>query len=679
MRYLFFTIFLFTVVQGFAQDPVRGMGNRIRNMRGAMSGQGNDSLGRRDKNEDSITISYRYLDTARQYKMDSSITDFSRYPVPAHFTHLGNTGAPAQSMIFSPIMRSGWDGGFHGLDIYKYTVDKARFFTTTRPFSEMNYMLASRSEQYIELMHTQNRGPNWNFHFNYRFINSPGMYKSQKTAHNNYLFTNWIHSKNKRYNNYIVIVGNKLQAGTNGGIQDSANGAPINYIDDPNFTNRFQIPTKLFTDAPGGYNFFNTNVPVGNKYNDVHLVMRQQFDLGRKDSLVSDSTVIPLFFPRLRMEHTVQYSIYRYWFEGEWAMDSNYYKRNYNYSMPPATRAFVVQDKWKELTNDFSIYTFPDSKNTQQFIKVGAAMQNLTGHLKDTTTIHKFTNIFGHGEYRNRTRNQKWDLMAYGKFYFIGLNAGDYEARASIQSLLGQRIGSLKLGFENVNRSPSYNMHYNSSFYMMPDTADFKKENITHIYADIYQPVLKLNLSGHYYLINNFLYLTDFYKYQQHSTLFNLIQVNASRVFAVGRKKQWKWRTDLSVQQVLGDAPVNVPLVYTRNRFAYEGNVGYRRLDLALGIDTRYRINYKANDYSPMLGEFFYQDEKTVNYKLPDIAAFLHFRINNFKLFFRAENLNTFRILPNAGSIWTNNNFAAPDYPYPGFILRLGVFWGFVN
>jgi len=679
MRYLVFLFLLFAALDGFAQDPIRGMTNRIRSMGGATGGQGGEELGRRDKNEDSITVNFRYLDTARQFKLDSSIKDFSRYPIPPQYAHLGNTGSPAQSMLFSPKMTSGWDGGFHSLDIYKFTVDKARFFTATRPYSEINYMLGSRSEQFIELMHTQNRKPNWNFHFNYRFINAPGMYKSQKTSHNNYLLTNWVHSKNKRYNNYVVIAANKLQAGTNGGIQDTIKsgtsvGDYYNYLEDPRYANRFRIPTELGGDAEGGNNFFDTHVPVGNKYNDLNLLMRQQYDFGRKDSLVGDTSVIPLFFPRLRMEHTIKYSKYKFTFIDESPI-ADFYLANYNYS---SSGSIQLQDKWTELLNDFSIYTFPDAQNTQQFIKVGASIQNLNGQLKDASATHKLTNVFGHGEYRNRTRSQKWDLMAFGKLYFVGPNAGDYEARATIQSLLGKKIGSLKLGFENVNRSPGYNMNSNSSFYLMPEAIDFNKENVTHLSAEIYQPLLKLHLDGHYYLVNNFLYLSDFYKYEQYSSLFNVVVINAGRVFEFGRKKQWKWRAEVSVQKTIGNAPLNLPLAYARNRFAYEGNLGYRRLDIAFGLDTRYRINYKANNYSPMLGEFFYQNESTVKYQLPDIAGFLHLRINNFKLFFRAENLNTFRVL-NGQAGWTNSNFAAPKYPYPGFVIRLGVFWGFVN
>lgn len=673
MKNLLIVIFIFSFFAVHAQNPIGGIESRLRNLRSS-SGSGADSLGKRNKHEDSITISYKYLDTTHSYKLDSSINDFTkRFPIPAHHYYLGNTGNPTQSYLFSPIMKSGWDAGFHALDVYKFTLEKARFFTTTRQYSEINYMLASKAEQYINLLHTQNIRPNWNAHFEYRLITAPGIYKNQKTSHNNYLLTNWIHSANKRYNNYFILVANKLQNTENGGIKDDGK----NYLDDPLFSERFRIPTNIGGDALYDFKFLNTNIKSGNKYSDFNVLMRQQYDFGRKDSLVTDSTIIPLFFPRIRMEHTFQYSKYNFIYLDD-APDASYYDRIYKLALSSNGGELLKQDRWRELVNDFSIYTFPDANNTQQYIKVGAAVQNLTGYF-DSTTTKNYYNIFGHGEYRNRTKNKKWDLMANGKLYFTGINAGDYEAGAQIQSLLGKKIGSLSLGFKNTNRTPSFiSGNAVSDFYLMPQAINLKKENITQLYANIYQPLLKLGLTGRYYLVNNYVYYTDYYKVNQATALFNVLQIDFNKVFEAGRNKQWKWRADVYFQQVVGNAPMHVPTIFTRNRFAYEGNLGYRNLTLAAGFEVKYRTNYKANGYSPVLGQFYFQDSAIVKYKLPDIAAYINFRIQSFKLFFSAENLNTFRKL---GTNWgfTNNNLATIGYPYPGLLLRLGVFWGFVN
>ncbi|MEI9912949.1 MAG: hypothetical protein WDO71_26895 [Bacteroidota bacterium] len=84
---------------------------------------------------------------------------------------------------------------------------------------------------------------------------------------------------------------------------------------------------------------------------------------------MTDSTVIPLFFPRLRFEHTFQYGQFKYEFR-DYIGDSAYYKDNYGLTLGGPIDTVQSKDQWKEFINDFSIYQFPDAKNLQQFIKV---------------------------------------------------------------------------------------------------------------------------------------------------------------------------------------------------------------------------------------------------------------------------------------------------------------------
>jgi len=141
-----------------------------------------------------------------------------------------------------------------------------------------------------------------------------------------------------------------------------------------------------------------------------------------------------------------------------------YYKTNYDTSLRRPTDTLIIHEKWKILTNDFSIYQFPDAKNQQQFIKLGLMVQNLLGEFASGKKT--FFNTAGHAEYRNKSRNQQWDIEAFGKLYFTGLNSGDFEAHISLQKLLGKKIGSLQLGFENTNRTPSFIFDRRSSFYL---------------------------------------------------------------------------------------------------------------------------------------------------------------------------------------------------------------------
>ncbi|MBC7874111.1 MAG: hypothetical protein H7Y01_08955 [Ferruginibacter sp.] len=668
---LFFFILAFSVTL-FSQDPgIRRVGERFQQIGGSVrtSGSGTtDSLQRRDKLADSITISFRYLDSTRSFKLDSSIGDFTRrFPIPATNIYLGNTGTASRSLLFSPNFSAGFDPGLHAFDIYEYKIEKTRFFNTTRPYSELNYQLGSRVEQIIELMHTQNLKPNWNALFQYRLINSPGFFKNQKTNHNNYLLSSWFQSVNKRYNNYFVLLGNKMQAAENGGIVDTPD-----YLNNSIYKDRFNIPTKLGGDDPFSSNFFTTRINTGNKYNEFTALLRQQYDFGRKDSLVTDSTVVPLFYPRLRFEHTFRLDQLKYTFQ-DFLGDSVFYRTYYDTSLRRRLDTFIVRDSWKIIANDFSISQFPDANNLQQFIKLGVLLQSISGEF--ASGRKSFVNTVGHAEYRNKTRNLQWDIEANGKIYFTGLNKGDYEAHISLQRLLGKKIGSLQVGFENTSRTPSFIFDPRSSFYFLKTAKDFKKENNTHLFASYYLPSFKFRLTGHYYLATNYTYLTSYYKLEQENTLFNVLQVAVEKTVKLG--KHWNWHAAIYFQQVVGDAPVNLPVLYTRNRFAYEGNLGFKNLDIAIGAEVRYRSPYKADGYSPVLGQFFYQDSITVRNPLPDISAYMHFRIRPFKAFVRAENLNTARNLGGFG--FTNNNLVAPGYALPGLVFRLGVYWSFVN
>lgn len=673
ITYLLIASLLFISADAFSQGGViRNAGGRLRQLGGSMSGSkgGNDSLKRRDKFEDSITVRFRYLDSTRNYSLDSSINDFTRrFPIPGTYYTLGNTGTAARSILFSPTLQPGWDPGFHAFDLYKYKLEKVRFFNTTRPYSELNYMLAGRGEQQIEVIHTQNIKPNWNFLFQYRLINSPGFFKNQKTNHNNYLFTSWYESVNKRYNAYLVLLANKLQSGESGGIIDT-----VNYIDDVTYRDRFNIPTKVGGDPAFGTDFFSTNVGTGNRYKDFNFLIRQQYDFGKKDSIVTDSTVVPLFYPRLRFEYTFQYSKSSYQYS-DLIGDSIYYANKYGQTLKDGNDTIILQDKWVDMRNDFSIYTYPDAKNLHQFLKLGATVQNLSlNNIKGKPDMY---NIFGHAEYRNRSRNQKWNIQANGKLYFTGLNSGDYEAFASLQRSVGKKTGYIQLGFENVNRTPSFIFDFRSNFYLLPTNLDFKKENTTHLSASLYQPWLQLRLEGNYYLMTNYNYISEFYKLQQEGTLFNLLQIGAEKTINIGRR--WKWHADVYFQQVVGNAPVNVPTVYTRNRIGYEGKLGLKNLDIAFGAEVRYHTPYKADGYSQVLGQFYYQNDSTIKNQVPQVTGYLHFRIRSFKFYLRAENLNTARVLEKKFG-WTNNLSEVPGgYYYPGLILRFGIYWSFVN
>ena len=668
----FYILFFVLLAMGVKSSAQQGLMNRIQrpgSMSGGGGGAGKDSLKHRTGMEDSITINFRYLDSSRYLKFDSSINDFTkRFLLPANYVYLGNTGNATKSLLFSPLLKPGWDAGFHAYDIYRLRPEETRFFNTTRPYTELGYLLGPKQEQLVNVLHTQNINPNWNFSFQYRLLNAPGTFKNQNASQSSYRIATYYQSPNRRYHLFFVLLNNKIQSAENGGLAD------IRDLDSlAKYKDRATIKTLLGPVSPGSVSPFSTSVTTGTKYKISNIFLRQQYDLGKKDSIQTDSVTIHLFYPTLRIEHSIQLNNYTFQFSDASVSlynDTNFYRPFYNFLSVPAT--YQLQDKWNEIVNDFSLYQFPDAKNPQQFIKLGASLQNLKGQFDGGTA--QYHNTWAHAEYRNKTRNQKWDAEALGELYFTGLNARDYSVFGSLRGFVNKQIGFLQAGFQNVNRTPSFIFDNASSFNLSTDPG-FKKENTTRIFASIEQPQRKLKLTGNYYLLTNYSYFSDYYHARQSSALFNLLQVSAEKEFRL--RKHLQWIVEVTLQQKAGDGPVNVPLLYTRNRIGYLGNLGFKNLLLATGLEIKYNSPYKADGYSPLLGQFYYQDSSTVRLKLPTINAYFHFRVKSFTAYIRAENLNTVRVKDGFG--WTNNNQSINGYPYPGLQIRFGIFWSFVN
>jgi hypothetical protein len=281
-----------------------------------------------------------------------------------------------------------------------------------------------------------------------------------------------------------------------------------------------------------------------------------------------------------------------------------------------------------------------------------------------------FYNVVLHGEYRNKTRNKKWDALLKGEFYATGLNAADYSAYATLTRFLNPKLGNVQVSFQNVNRSPSYIFDGFSSFNLDSSSLT-KKENITVISAMAINPkftILARNIS-----ITNYTYFKNYYQTDQFNGLVNITQFTAStKNKIVGHLNLY---SDFIVQQSTGDNPIRVPLFFTRQRLSFEGNF-YKNLFLSTGIDVKYNTPYKANNYSPVMGHFFPQDTTTIS-NLPQLDAYFDFRIKSFTGIVKMENLNTVNF--SHGFDFTNNSFAAPNYPTPGLIFRIGVQWNFVN
>lgn len=691
----FFYILLLTVLFSQrlqAQDPrvlqrpkdvsTNGNSPQTGNYGGTFNNNNNkqkDSLTKRDKQADSITISYRYITDTKRYNLDSTIDDFRRFATQPQYINLGNNGAASKLALYTPYMKAGFNQGKHAYDAYKWTLDKLKYYKTTRPYTELAYIIGSKAAQDIQFTHTQNLKPNWNIALDYRLINAPGYFRSQKNNHNNIAITSLYTSPKKRYTNWFAVLTNSLKANDNGGIVSDTQRVDVNRAD------RSLVETKLNNNVASARNPFDTKLESGHWNKEQTFMLKQSYDFGIRDSIaLNDSVTNYLFYPKLRLEHTAVITNEYYLYKGLQA-DSAYYRTNYGKDSMyfKNSEGYELKDKWQKVSNDFSIYQYPDTKNTQQYIKAGITFEYWKGVLTKSvfrTITKSFINTFIHGEYRNKTRNKKYDIDASALLYLQGYNAGDYEVSAFLIRNTKSKLGNIKFQFQNVNSTPAFIYYRQSSFNRSAfGLTNLKKENYIKLTAQIANEPKQQNITAQLYVVNNATTWQSFNTYRQEAA-FNMLQFTFEKAFKIYRKLVW--RTEVQAQQIiLGNANINYPTLYTRNRIAYEGKLGYKNLNLATGLAIRYISPYKLDAWSPQNGQFFYQNIESSKNNLPDISAYLNFNITSFNGFIQIENLNTATIKSgnNGGLKFINNNYVARYYTNPGLVFRLGIYWRFIN
>ncbi|MEY3208588.1 MAG: hypothetical protein RL064_619, partial [Bacteroidota bacterium] len=381
---LFFVLLLtFVQYKANAQTPIGGFNNSGRPGNLSTKAKGTDSLQKRDQLADSITLYFKYYNTNELRKLDTSINDFYiHYPIPYTTYNLGNLGNASKSYLFNPITQAGWDAGFHSYDAYFYTLSQTPFYETTRPYTEFAYLLGGNGEQLVEVKHTQNNKQQFNFAFDYRFSNAPGSLKNQSANLNNMRITAHFQSKRKRYESFLIMLVNKAASSENGGLVNAA------LLDSLALNNPYELETRLGVSGASFRNPFNTSIATGSIYKSNTFLWRQTYDLGQKDSIVKDTIVTHLFYPRLRFQNEIKVQTSQYLFQDNNPNEANYLKY-FDISLG-ALKAIQYSDNWTVLTNEFSLISYPQKNNSNQFLQLGVGYSQMTGKFAGLDNWNKY-------------------------------------------------------------------------------------------------------------------------------------------------------------------------------------------------------------------------------------------------------------------------------------------------
>lgn len=665
--FLLFSGFSFTHSSLYAQLGGRpdAIGSSDPNRRDPFSDDPNDTT-RMDKkpkadnwDEEPAIISYKYLDSEVAHQYDSTILFFHRnqYRQPAWYSDLGNWGSVARETYFKIADRPGLRLGYDNWDVYKYTLDSVPFINTTRPYTSFSFMLGPKQMQWVELMHTQNINPLWNFAFKISNNSSDGFFRSQKASGVNAFITSNYKSEDQRHSAHIAFIMNNFKQDENGGIVDESD------LTEGQFTNRAIIPTKIESFRP-------TISPVHNRLTEIQFYVENSYAWGRKDTIyTADSTGFSYkFTPRFSLKHAldIQRNQHKY---NDALPDTSYY--SFYGPMTFGSRDTVRSYQYQTMVdNRFSLNTFLGRDSQLVHLEAGAGLrvdQFRTDFLEGDTSLLGNTGVYLYGQLKkDAVKDDQWSYLANVKLFVLGEQTiGNTGLHVQLSKSF-PKVGRFAVGAEQSIVAPSFQQNFfKSNFFEI--TNDFGNTTNTQLYGDLFIKAIKLNLGLRNQLIGNYIYLDESLNFQQHSPVFSMLQFSGRKLikfgaFALDNEVVW--------QQLAGDAPVNIPAFMLRHQLSYKVPLFKDRLETYMGIEARYHTPYQADGYSFVHNQFYYQNSVTID-NLPALSLFFNFKVKRLRAFLIGDQLQQF--------VFTKNLMAAPGYAMPDAHIRFGFNWIMMN
>ena len=615
----------------------------------------------------------RAFSTVRIYP-DTEVHNFQRRPfIQPWYRDLGNHGTAARSQLFLPenLGRTGPSLGYHAYDVYRYNADSLVYYNTTRPYTLFSYQLATKLEQTLRLVHTQNISPRWNFSARYQKIGSPGFYKLQRTNHDAAAVSTHYSSKNQQYEIFGAAVYNREQCDENGGIVNDTFLTSAAYFD------RQTIPVALENLS---YQYVRSSLgeksAITNILRDFNVLLRHQYTLGRRDTLYNaDSTqysieLVPRFSIRHRLESGSETQKSK-----NVAPDSLVYTSFFQRYFASADSVYSAQ-QWAWVDNNVSLNGFVGPKDEPLSFSAGVGIR-LDNFYTDYVAARESSSIFSTyltGDISKEALTPgAWGYAANAKFFIAGSAVGNFLLKGQISKDFGRRLGTFRAGaMQQLSDAPYAYTLYRNQYYWQESSLE--KASTTLFWGEVVNAPLGLTVGIKNYIIGNYIYLQDSLEnvsngrlqFSQYATAFNLTQLTLRQVFHFGR---FVMDNDIALQQVTGGAPVSVPLLLGKLTVSYESYLFKGALKTATGVDVRYHTDYNAEGYAPFYNRFYYQSTYTSS-NYPELAVFFNFKIKRFRAYLMGDQLQT---------LFWRNTVVHPGYPSQDLMVRFGFDWIMVN
>lgn len=550
---------------------------------------------------------------------------------------------------FSPFPEFGFKAKHFGY----LEVNDVKYYSVATPLTELYFKTVMEQGQNVDALITINTSKNFNFSVAFKGLRSLGKYINQLSSSGNFRFTTSYHTTDKRYNMNFHYTGQDILNGENGGLTQ-----PENFEDkDPLYKNRPRLQV-YFNDAKSflkGKRFFiDHSFRVNPNDADHNLIMVHQLNYEHKffeynqATLGSTTGTTGATFQRFGTS-SVKSNI----------IDQTMYDRLYN--KLGAQYENKVLGKFQFFIENF-IYNYFIGDEKTVITKVYGVTNTSTYSGQTKATINT---VGGQYEYRKGKWNGKATLS----------NSISTQPMRNLDANLTYLLDSkntISFEYQNMSKLPNHNYIVNNSSYDKYNwNNNFKNEKINNLAVNATTPWLKASLqlttlTDHLYFSNDTISNKQYISPKQYSGTVNYLSLKVAREF-----KYRKWGLDntfLYQKVVQKDTILNIPQLTIRNTIYFSDEVFKKAMFLQTGIILNYFSKYYADDYNPILGEFFVQKNQKIG-NFPMLDFFINARIKQTRVFLKAEHFNS--------SFSGNKYYSAPNLPYHDFMIRFGLVWNF--
>jgi hypothetical protein len=538
--------------------------------------------------------------------------------------------------------------GFKAKHFNFIEANQIRYASVATPLTELYFKSTQLKGQSVDSYIAVNTSPNLNFSLAYRGLRSDGKYINQLASTGNFRFTTSYSTQSKRYWFDFHFTQQDILNKENGGI------TTIDDFESENsdYKNRQRLEVYL-TDAKSflkGKRFFiDHGFRINSKQGANNLYLKHQFNYENK------------FFEynQLTVSSNANGQIINRFGESFRSTEINDQTRyNKMYNKVGLQYENTSLGKFQFFVDDFrSNYYY----NTILILDKGTVPNALSQNINSAG---------GQYEYRKG----KWN----GRFlYTRSITNQSLSNLDVIMQFDLDEDNQFTFQYQNTNKLPNNNFNLHQSSYVAYNWSNnFNNEKINSLSANANTPWINasLQLSS----IQDYLYFnhisspaeklaqTQIVAPSQFAGTIKYLSLKMNKEFQFG-----KFALDNTVlyQKVdQNQSVLNVPEVVTRNSIYFTDFFFKKALYLQTGIVFNYFTNYYANDYNPVIGEFFVQRDKQIG-NFPNLDFFVNAKIQRTRIFFKVEHFNS--------SLSGNTFYSAPNNPYRDMTIRFGLTWNF--